>query len=81
MTYEDLQPYSATPEGLDELIADVIGLRDYAGDPEAAHSEEDKIRHRVLLTIASGRLGRKGAQEFARVALGTSKIDFARWMA
>ena len=81
---EDLQPYEANHEGLDDMITDIVALRhkyEKDRDDEQAHEQELKIRHRVLLTIASGRLGRRGSQEFARAALQTSNIDFSRWTA
>ncbi len=40
-------------------------------DDEAAHSLEDQLHYRVLLTIT----------ELSKVAVETSKIDFARWCA
>ena len=49
-----------------------------AGDDEAAHSEEDRLRHDVLIAIAAGA---DDPQALAELAVTTSYLDFARWCA
>ena len=54
-------------------------LRQIAGDPEAAHGEEDSLYGDVLNAIATGEA--EDAVEMARLVLTSEDIDFARWYA
>lgn len=57
-------------------VRKIYGLR---GDPEAAHSEEDKLHQEVLKAIANSDCD--DPQACARQALMTQAIDFSRWCA
>lgn len=63
---------------VEDAKAWVERIRAMAGDHEAAHSEEDRLRAAVLRAIADGS---PDAVELARIALTTDDIDFARWCA
>jgi len=64
---------------LAEIDAEVERIRGMAGDDEAAHSAEDRLRERVLRFIADGKAD--DPQLLALAALQTSKIEFQRWCA
>lgn len=49
-----------------------------AGDPEIAHSEQDRLDFAVLSAIAQGS---PNAVELATEALKADEIDFPRWCA
>ena len=58
----------------EEVTGWVNRIREIADDDEAAHSEEDDLRHAVLETLAP-------TSPLAAIALTTSEITFARWCA
>lgn len=65
-----------TPEQIRAIVAKIEAMRD---DDEAAHSEEDSLHVRVLMSIAAGQAEDPAA--CAAEALKTREIDFARWCA
>lgn len=56
----------------------VIGIATQVQDPEAAHSEEDKLLADVLQSIADGAAD---APTLASEALKSLQISFPRWCA
>lgn len=57
-------------------------IKALAGDPEAAHSEEDDLWFEVLKEIAEGYLEELGeARQLAQEAIKSRDIEFARWYA
>lgn len=63
----------------DDVKARVEQIRKIADDDEAAHSNEDRLRHDVLQAIADGTAVDPIA--CAKAALLTSEIEFCRWCA
>ena len=63
---------------LDEASARFERIREMAADYEAAHAEEDKFRHDVLMAIMSGC---DNAKMLASIAIATSAIRFPRYCA
>lgn len=61
---------------IDELRIRIKHIEDISRDDEAAHCEEDDLRHEVLAYIAKGG---DNAQELAKEVLQTTNIDFSRW--
>lgn len=68
-------------ELIKEIREKINNLKKIAGDPEAAHIEEDNIWHIVLRHVADGHQTRHGAAELAKMALETDEIKFDRWYA
>lgn len=64
-----------TVEEAEKRLSEVDNI---AGDPEAAHEAEDRLRHDVLVAIA---LGASDAKRLAETALRTSNLEFPRWFA
>lgn len=65
-----------------ELIKNTVkDIKNMKDDDEAAHSTEDGLREAVLKDIASDAYTREECREFAKEALKTSEIEFARWCA
>lgn len=64
---------------LQEVELRVQGIRDIAGDDEAAHGAEDLLHQEVLRSIADDEC--TAPRACAAAALETLKIDFARWCA
>ncbi len=62
---------------LDEVLLEVGRIKAIKSDDEAAHCKEDDLHVRVLRYYADG--GKSPA--FAKEALKTTDIDFARWCA
>lgn len=58
--------------------AQVEKIKTMADDPEAAHSEEDKLHQTVLLAISQGC---SWPCACANAALKTREIKFPRWCA
>jgi hypothetical protein len=69
-----------TLNDVDEGVAEVRRLVG-RGDREAAHSEEDKLHQKVLLTIARERLTETEMRNLADRALTTRDISYERWCA
>ena len=63
---------------LQEIIDKVKKIEDCAGDDEAAHSMECDLWEAVLSDIANGCSNPVG---YAKEALKTKNIKFARWCA
>lgn len=49
-------------------------------DHQTAHSKEDMLRRDVLKLIAQGKCGQSRAQDLAKIALSSDKIEFPRWV-
>lgn len=54
-------------------------IRAIAGDPEAAHPEEDRLHRDVLRAIADGNCSEP--RRCAEIALRSLQIEFPRWAA
>ena len=63
---------------VDEIQVRIKDIESRRDDDETAHSMEDSLWCDVLQAIADGH---ENPSEIARLALTTSKIDFARWCA
>jgi hypothetical protein len=63
---------------IEEVRAEVRHIAAAAGDPEAAHSNEDALWANVLRAIAAGV---DDAADLAAEALKTEDIRFPRWCA
>lgn len=63
---------------VDEVIARVNEIAACAGDDEAAHGMEDRLRADVLRAIVDGS---PRPEALAAAALQTDIIEFARWCA
>lgn len=63
----------------DEIGKRVIEIAQMIGDPESAHTEEDRLHQAVLRAIASGDCDDPAA--CATMALRTLELDFPRWCA
>ena len=66
---------------LEELIEALASLKQQAGDPEAAHILEDEIWEKTLMHIAFDCSDGDEMKHWAHKALGTKKVEFARWYA
>lgn len=64
---------------LEEIKKRIAHIEKIAADDEAAHGEEDDLRHDVLKAIAGGSCEDPAA--CAALVLTTSEIDFCRWCA
>lgn len=64
---------------LDDVKARVSRIRQMAGDPEMAHSEEDDLRRDLLVAIARGECD--DPVQCAAEALATEQLSFPRWCA
>jgi hypothetical protein len=64
----------------DDVKARVERIRQLAGDPESAHSAEDRLYVTVLAVIAGG-VDADTAKELAYEAVAAGEIDFPRWYA
>lgn len=65
-----------------EVTARVRAIRALSkSDPEAAHSNEDRLYADVLKAIAEGNLTKADAMELAQTALKTKAATFPRWTA
>lgn len=62
-----------TPEAVEKRVGEIAEL---LGDPEGAHTEEDRLHQAVLLMIASGACD--DPVECARAAVKTLELDFPR---
>jgi hypothetical protein len=67
-----------TPEDVRKLVQKIKEEVD-EGDDEMLHVKEDALYQEVLEAIADG--SAENPSECARIALETSKFDFARWCA
>ena len=63
---------------VEHVQKEVLLIEKSKGDPEAAHSYEDRLYNIVLKIIA---IGAPNAKELAKAALETNKINFPRWCA
>lgn len=66
-----------------EARARVAEIRDAAGDDEAAHCMEDRLRTDALEAVVGANTLQElnDAVVIAAIALSTKRIDFARWCA
>ena len=64
---------------VDQVKAHVAKIAAMAGDDEAAHGEEDRMREEVLQAIADGTC--EDPKACAAEALKSSDLNFARWCA
>jgi hypothetical protein len=62
-----------------EIEARVMAILEAASDDEAAHGMEDALHQDVLRAIADGKCDDPAG--CAKAALGTRRIEFARWCA
>lgn len=62
----------------EEVFQSLDTLAILCGDSEKAHLFEDRLRHDVLVAIATGA---ENAKELALAALASTDIQFVRWYA
>ncbi|QDP58768.1 MAG: hypothetical protein GOVbin1573_55 [Prokaryotic dsDNA virus sp.] len=63
----------------DDVLARLDEIRRSIGDPEGAHSLEDKLRGDLLRAIATEHCS--DPMECARLAMTSDALDFPRWCA
>jgi hypothetical protein len=67
------------PLTLFDVLTAVAHIEEISGDDECAHGYEDSLHQAVLRSIALGEC--ENPQEYAKEALKTLDLDFARWCA
>lgn len=72
-------PNVVTPEWVAQQVDRIRAEYMQYSDDERSHSDEDELRHAVLLAISLGRC--EHVQTCAHAVLQTTEIEFARWCA